>query len=168
MSETTEEPRVVVNDKRGKTYRPPGETPPAPAETGAEVDQEELLLQHAARAAEDEQANADAIPQYPEGTIFAQTAFLIYLRPDGVWAVDATMEGNVATQRDPHRTDFVAGCGVILAQVQSDSTSDLAASKVLAAMKSMGEQMAAGRAAEQVQGGAPNQGGMNRAARRRV
>lgn len=159
-SEQQEQTGVRVSDKRGANHRPP-----PPVEEQPRVDQEELLRQHAARAAEDEQSNADAVPTFPEGTIFAQTAFLVYLRPDGVWEADTTMEGNVATQREAHRTDFLAGCAAIAGQVQSDSASDLAAAKVIAALQGMGEQMAASATAAAAQPGMPVNG--NRAARRR-
>jgi hypothetical protein len=101
------------------------------------AEQEQILAEQAARAAADE---AEAPQPLPPGTVRAQTAFLVYLRPDGAWVAESKMMP-LALEREAHNGDMLAGCAAISATVISDIT----AGQVLAQLSGMGAALQAQR-----------------------
>lgn len=119
--------RVRVTSKRAAD-RPRSEPP---------AQEDSVLAEQAARAAADE---AEAPQPLPPGTVRAQTAFLVYLRPDGAWVAESKMVP-LALEREAHNGDMLAGCAAISATVISDIT----ASQVLAQLSGMGAALQAQR-----------------------
>lgn len=149
---------VQVTDKRGANHKPPTVEPPEVTEAAESA--EALLEEQARKAAEDEAAEKGQA--FPENTVFATCAFIVFQLPDGTWAADPNYGRPVAVEREANNSDMTGGCAAVQATLVADLAADMAAAKTLANFRAMGQQMAMERQAAQ----AAQEQQPNRAARR--
>jgi hypothetical protein len=61
----------------------------------------------------------------PTGPIEVQTAFIIYLLPDGQWQVSDDLDIPLMPQRKPHGDDFTSACATTMRDVATRETANL-------------------------------------------
>lgn len=68
---------------------------------------------------------AEPVPDEPTGPIECQTAFVVYLLPDGQWQVADDLDIPLVPARKPHGDDFTSACATTMRDVATREVANL-------------------------------------------